>query len=139
MSTFSVADEIKKFKDLLDSGAITQDEFDRKKEELLKNQPVISNDTTSFNSSMSRQTTNIVAYLTWIGFIIALCLGDREACKFHLNQALVINLFFLLTIVPVIGWIWAVIMVIFWIIAFVGACNDEERVVPLLGEIRILY
>lgn len=31
----SVADEIKKFKDLLDMGAITQEEFDKKKTELL--------------------------------------------------------------------------------------------------------
>lgn len=34
-SSFSVADEIKKFKDLLDSGVITQDEFDSKKKQLL--------------------------------------------------------------------------------------------------------
>ena len=31
----SVADEIKKFKELLDTGAITQKEFDKKKKELL--------------------------------------------------------------------------------------------------------
>ena len=31
----SAADEIKKYKDLLDSGAITQEEFDKKKKELL--------------------------------------------------------------------------------------------------------
>lgn len=34
-SNFSVADEIKKFKELLDMGAITQEEFDTKKKELL--------------------------------------------------------------------------------------------------------
>lgn len=31
----SVADELTKYKDLLDKGAITQEEFDRKKKELL--------------------------------------------------------------------------------------------------------
>ena len=31
----SVADELKKYKDLLDSGAITQEEFEEKKEQLL--------------------------------------------------------------------------------------------------------
>ena len=35
-SSISVADEIKKFKELLDMGAITQEEFDTKKKELLK-------------------------------------------------------------------------------------------------------
>lgn len=33
---FSVADELLKFKELLDCGAITQEEFDRKKQDLLK-------------------------------------------------------------------------------------------------------
>ena len=34
-SQISVADEIKKFKELLDMGAITQEEFDAKKKQLL--------------------------------------------------------------------------------------------------------
>ncbi len=34
-SNFSVADEIKKFKELLDMGAITYEEFEKKKKELL--------------------------------------------------------------------------------------------------------
>ena len=34
-NTISVADEIKKFKDLLDSGVISQEEFDMKKKQLL--------------------------------------------------------------------------------------------------------
>ena len=39
---------------------------------------------------MSKQTTDIVAYLTWVGLIIALVAGDRESSRFHLNQSLVI-------------------------------------------------
>lgn len=34
---------------------------------------------------MDKKTTSIVAYLTWIGLIIALCAGDREGAKFHVN------------------------------------------------------
>ena len=40
---------------------------------------------------MDAKTTGIVAYITWIGLVIAFVLGDREGAKFHLNQALVIN------------------------------------------------
>lgn len=36
VNSFSNADEIKKYKELLDMGAITQEEFERKKQELLK-------------------------------------------------------------------------------------------------------
>ena len=39
---------------------------------------------------MDTKTTSIVAYITWIGLLIAFCAGDREGAKFHLNQALVI-------------------------------------------------
>ncbi len=44
------------------------------------------------SSSFDAKTTSWVAYLTWIGFIIAICAGDKEGAKFHLNQALVILL-----------------------------------------------
>jgi uncharacterized membrane protein len=35
-SSYSTADEIKKYKDLYDSGAITLDEYEKKKKELMK-------------------------------------------------------------------------------------------------------
>lgn len=37
---------------------------------------------------MDKKTTGIVAYLTWIGLVIAFVAGDKEGAKFHLNQAL---------------------------------------------------
>ena len=55
---------------------------------------------------MDAKTTGIVAYITWIGLVIAFVLGDREGAKFHLNQALVIWLAGLLSFIPCIGWLW---------------------------------
>lgn len=54
---------------------------------------------------MDKKTTGIVAYLTWIGLVIAFVAGDKEGAKFHLNQALVILLFSLLSVIPCIGWL----------------------------------
>lgn len=87
---------------------------------------------------MDKKTTSIVAYLTWIGFIIALCAGDKQGAKFHVNQALVIMLFSLLSIIPCIGWIWGIFMVVCWFIGFIAAINQEEKRVPLIGNITIL-
>lgn len=87
---------------------------------------------------MDAKTTGIVAYLSWIGFIIAVCAGDKEGAKFHVNQALVILLFSLLSIIPCIGWIWAVFMLVCWIMGLIAAINQEEKEVPLIGKIRIL-
>ncbi len=87
---------------------------------------------------MDKKTTSIVAYITLIGLIIALCAGDREGAKFHLNQALVIWLFGLLGVVPFIGWIWGIFIFVCWIIGLIHAINDEEKPVPLIGNVQIL-
>lgn len=87
---------------------------------------------------MDKRTTGIVAYLTWIGFIIAVCAGDKEGAKFHLNQALVILLFQLLIIIPCIGWLWGIFMLVCWIMGLIHAINEEETPVPLIGKIQIL-
>ena len=87
---------------------------------------------------MDSKTTSNVAYLTWIGLIVAFCAGDKEGAKFHLNQALVIFLFSLLSVIPCIGWIWAVFIFICWIMGFMAAINQEEKPVPLIGGIKII-
>jgi len=87
---------------------------------------------------MDKKTTGIVAYFTWIGLLIAFCAGDKEGAKFHLNQALVITLFTLLTIIPCIGWIWGIFVLVCWIIGLIAAINDEEKEVPLIGKIKII-
>lgn len=87
---------------------------------------------------MNAKTTGIVAYLTWIGFIIAICAGDKEGAKFHLNQALVVLLFSLLSVIPCIGWIWGIFMLVCWIMGLIAAINEEEKEIPLLGKIKII-
>ena len=87
---------------------------------------------------MDKRTTGIVAYITWIGLLIAIIAGDWRAAKFHVNQALVIMLFSLLSIIPCIGWIWAVFMLVCWIMGLLAAINEEEKPVPLIGGIKLL-
>lgn len=87
---------------------------------------------------MDAKTTSVVAYLTWMGLIIAVCAGDKEGAKFHVNQALVILLFSLLSIIPCIGWIWGIFMLVCWIMGLIAAINQEEKEVPLIGKIRLI-
>ena len=96
---------------------------------------------------MDKRTTDVVAYLTWVGLIIAFVAGDRERSRFHLNQSLVIWLAItLLGIVthwmPLIGWIVRIVGMLFcaacWFIGFVNAIQGVEKEVPLLGQIKIL-
>lgn len=87
---------------------------------------------------MDKRTTDIVAYLTWIGFLIAILSGDKDASKFHLNQALVIMLFALLSIIPCVGWIWGIVVLVLWILGLISAINGEEKEVPILGKIKLM-
>ena len=87
---------------------------------------------------MDKRTTGIVAYITWIGLLIAFLTGDKEGAKFHLNQALVIFLFSLPTPIPCIGWAWGIFMLVCWIMGLIAAINEEEKRVPLIGNINLL-
>lgn len=87
---------------------------------------------------MDMRTTGIVAYVPWVGLLIALCIGDKEGAKFHLNQSLVLYLFALLGVIPCLGKIWLVFIFVCWIIGLVAAINEEEKEVPLLGKIKLI-
>ena len=79
---------------------------------------------------MDKRTTDMVAYLTWIGLLVALFLGDRDHSKFHLNQALVIWLFGLLSVIPCVGFIIGIAAFILAIMGFISALNGEEKALP---------
>lgn len=87
---------------------------------------------------MDKQATSVVAYISFIGWILAFVFGDRYGAKFHLNQALVLNIFAVLGGIPIIGRIWLVFICICWLVGFIAAVNDEEKEIPLLGQICII-
>lgn len=95
---------------------------------------------------MDKKVTGIVAYLTWIGLLVAFLAGDKEGAKFHLNQALVIFIAGLIIgvvgVIPIIGWIVSLVggifMFVCWIIGLVAAIKEEEKEIPLLGGIKLL-
>ena len=105
---------------------------------------------------MDKKTTDIICYITPIGWIIAMCAGDREGSKFQLNQTLV--LWIAGVILDAVSsfynhfdgiWvIWIPISIIValcglfcfacWIIGFIGACQGREKAMPLFSTIKIL-
>lgn len=102
---------------------------------------------------MDKRTTGIVAYITWIGLVIALCAGDKEGAKFHLNQSLVIMigmtvlsiLSVVAGVIPVVGLIISLVvgilslaLFVFWIMGLIAACKQEEKAVPVIGNIQLL-
>lgn len=95
---------------------------------------------------MNKHTTDVVAYLTWVGLIIALVAGDRYESRFHLNQSLVIwlagTVLGMVSWVPLLGWLIGAVGGLFcavcWFIGIVNAIQGVEKEVPLLGQIHLL-
>ncbi len=101
---------------------------------------------------MNKKATDIVAYATLVGFIVAMVAGDRENSKFHLNQALVIliaeviaSAIASLSLIKYIGWIFGLVggaagvfCTVCWVIGFVRAIVGDETPVPVLGQYKIL-
>jgi len=95
---------------------------------------------------MSKRATDIVAYLTWVGLIIALVAGNRQASRFHLNQSLVIwiagTICGILGHVALVGWIISAVGGLFcgvcWFIGIINAMQGVEKEVPLLGQFHLL-
>jgi uncharacterized membrane protein len=88
---------------------------------------------------MDKKTTGIVAYITWIGLLIAFIAGDKEGAKFHLNQALVVWIAGLICgFIPLIGWIGSLFCLVCAIIGLISAINGTEKEDPLLGQIKLL-
>ena len=102
---------------------------------------------------MDAKVTGIVSYLSWIGWIIAFFAGDKEGAKFHLNQSLVIMigmtvlsiLSVVAGVIPVVGLIISLVvgilslaLFVFWIMGLIAACKQEEKAVPVIGNIQIL-
>ncbi len=110
---------------------------------------------------MNEKTTNIVAYFGLIGFLLAWFVGDKENCKFHINQGLLLTIIsiassivitILSTIVsaiPLIGTILAILVsllyfviyiaiLVFFIMGIISAVKEEEKELPLIGGIKIL-
>ena len=89
---------------------------------------------------MDRKTTNIVAYLTWVGLIIAYVMGDRNASHFHLNQSLVIWLVGTVGgFIPLVNLVTGIFCLICWVLGLIYAVEQVEKEVPIIGRIKLLH
>lgn len=99
----------------------------------------------SQEQTTSTQTTNtnwvgIVAYLTWIGWIVAIIMKNtNEANKtefnsFHIRQMLGILLTGFLAVIPILNIIVGIFLFVCWIMGFISALQGTMKEVPLVGK-----
>lgn len=82
---------------------------------------------------MDAKTTGIIAYITWIGWLVAFLAGDKEGAKQHINQALIINI---IAIIP-LG-ITQVIATIFLIMGLIKAIQGDDSPLPIIGSWQLI-
>tara|TARA_R110000850_G_scaffold277086_1_gene422364 strand:+ start:96120 stop:96449 length:330 start_codon:yes stop_codon:yes gene_type:complete len=90
------------------------------------------------------KTIGIIAYLTIIGFVIAIIMNNtqrNEYASFHIRQMLglillsiAISVLSLMIDLGVVGTILSFFVLILWVLGFVGAIQGEMKLVPVLGE-----
>ena len=94
---------------------------------------------------MNSKITGIVAYFSWIGWLIAFLAGDREGAKFHLNQGLVLAIAALikgvLGTIGIPGLITGLLGLAIFVLCVMGiyqAYKGEEKELPIVGAFKLL-
>ncbi|MCF8360822.1 MAG: hypothetical protein K9H26_18870 [Prolixibacteraceae bacterium] len=86
---------------------------------------------------MDARVKAIVAHLTIVGWIVALVINSNEKeeyTSFYLRQTLGIHLAgIVLSWIPVLGWLLAIVVFAFWIISLVYAVQGDMKTIPF-GE-----
>lgn len=88
----------------------------------------------------------IIAYFIFFIPLLVEPAKNSPYAKFHVNQALIIVLagfaVGIIAIVPIIGWIIALIaplvIFVFWVMGLVSAIKGESKPLPLIGGITII-
>lgn len=96
---------------------------------------------TGQTSEPESKAMGIIAYLFgWIGLIIAVCAGNREDefTKFHINQALMLDICSLIVFIPVIGQILWVVLLVFRIIGLIWAISGKMNSLPIVGNVKLI-
>lgn len=100
------------------------------------------------SSTDNGKTVGIIAYLTLIGWIIALVMHNGNKTDFgafHIRQMLgILIIGFVLYIVGVVSvfalgsgilsWILQIAVFVLWLLGFIGAVQGEKKAIPLLGD-----
>lgn len=96
------------------------------------------------NTIEAGKTTAVIAYITFIGGIVALFMNSEPKNRFaafHIRQAIGLHLLYFLLVVLISGFnswpitigFWAFIFVL-WVYGFYGALQSKKILVPLVGD-----
>lgn len=96
----------------------------------------------------NRNVIALISYITWIGFFIALVMGDRSDrfIAHHMNQALVLNIASIvggaLAVIPILGGmasgIISMAVFVLDIMGIMRAYRGSTEPLPIVGDIHLI-
>ncbi|HOD18800.1 MAG TPA: hypothetical protein PLV86_03420 [Candidatus Fermentibacter daniensis] len=76
-----------------------------------------------------------IAYITWIGLLIAYLTGkENRFVLYHCQQSIILLIAMLLGIIPVIGWLWALFCLVLLVIGALNGFGGKAVPLPLIGQ-----
>lgn len=79
-----------------------------------------------------------IACLHWIlGLVFFLIEKDSKFVRFYAFQAMILSFSMVLVAIPVIGWIYGVVALVFWVIMIINAFGGKIYKVPVIGDIAM--
>lgn len=89
-------------------------------------------------SATEDKTVAILAYITLIGFIVAIVMNSSKKTKlgaFHLRQMLGLFLTSFLCIIPLLNILIILCLLVFWVMGLISAIQGQMKPVPLVGSL----
>lgn len=104
---------------------------------------IIENNTATGNVKDEEKNRAIIAHITMIGWVIALIMNNdtdkkSEFASFYIRQMLGLFLMGIASgflMILLIGFVFYIIVIIFWIISLIGAVNGEKKELPVVGPL----
>ena len=81
-----------------------------------------------------------LAYITWIGALIAYLAGkENRYVLYHVQQAIVLIIASILIAIPFIGWLWGIFVLVCFIIGIINGFGGKVQPLPLIGNIGLKF
>jgi uncharacterized membrane protein len=78
----------------------------------------------------------LAVLLGWIGGLIFFLIEkESKYVKFYAFQSLILGLCYILAPIPIIGWIWGLVVLVFWVILIIKAFSGNIWKIPVIGNI----
>jgi len=78
----------------------------------------------------------LAVLLGWIGGLVFFLIEkDSKYVKFYAFQSIIVGLCFILSPIPIIGWIWGLFILVMWVMTLINAFSGKIFKVPVIGNL----